>query len=80
VEDETLSCGTGVTAAAIAAFLYQKMAAKQVSEYGNITDAQETAIYTKGGNLRVRFQLEPNGNVTNVWLMGPAVLVFEGFC
>ncbi len=79
VEDETLSCGTGVTAAAIAAFLYQKMAAKQMSEYGNITDRQEMSITTKGGSLSVRFQLEPNGSVTDIWLTGPAMLVFEGF-
>ncbi len=79
VEDETLSCGTGVTAAAIAAFLYQKMAAKKVMEYGNITDQQSTEILTKGGKLNVSFQLEPNGSVTDIWLKGPAQLVFEAF-
>ncbi len=79
VEDETLSCGTGVTAAAIAAFLYEKMAAKKVMEYGNITDQQSTEIHTKGGDLNVSFQLEPNGSVTDIWLKGPATMVFEGF-
>lgn len=79
VEDETLSCGTGVTAAAIAAFLYQKMAAKKVHEYGNMTDEQQVEIETKGGALAVSFQLEPTGSLTNVWLTGAAELVFEGF-
>jgi diaminopimelate epimerase len=79
VEDETLSCGTGVTAAAIAAYLQQKLAAKQWLDYGNITDPQQTFIQTKGGNLQVRFQMEANGSFTEVWLCGAAEQVFEGF-
>jgi diaminopimelate epimerase len=79
VEDETLSCGTGVTAAAIAAYLQQKLAAKQWLEYGNITDPQHIFIQTKGGNLQVRFQMEANGSFTEVWLCGAAEQVFEGF-
>ena len=79
VEDETLSCGTGVTAAAIASFLQQKLAAKQWIDYGNITDPQTTNIQTKGGNLQVRFQMEADGSFTEVWLCGAAVQVFEGF-
>lgn len=66
VEDETLSCGTGVTAAAIAYYIK--------SGKHNI---KKIPIQVKGGNLEVRF--EPDGQgFTNIWLCGPAALVFEG--
>lgn len=66
VEDETLSCGTGVTAAAIASYLKNPKA-------GNT----DVPIETKGGKLRVRFK--PVGDrFEEVWLCGPAVRVFEG--
>ena len=65
VEDETLSCGTGVTAAAIAAT-------------GDNTGAFSYDIVTPGGNLRVSFN-KPAANVAiNVVLTGPAQFVFEG--
>ena len=66
VEDETLSCGTGVTAVAIAAHR-----SKLILDY-NI------AIVAQGGSLSVSFD-ESEGNYTNVWLTGPAQYVFEGF-
>ncbi len=63
VEDETYSCGTGVTACAIAA-----------SFSGQTSPVQ---ILTKGGRLAVSF--EKTGNTyTNIYLMGPAEKVFEG--
>ncbi|NUO01875.1 MAG: diaminopimelate epimerase [Saprospiraceae bacterium] len=66
VEDETLSCGTGVTAAAIA--LYVK---------NPETKNTAVSIATKGGQLQVRFK--PVGDrFEEVWLCGPAVRVFEG--
>jgi diaminopimelate epimerase len=65
VEDETLSCGTGVVASAIA-FAQTKH---------NLLN--EVRINTLGGHLRVNF--DANGeNYTNVKLVGPAVKVFEG--
>jgi diaminopimelate epimerase len=66
VEDETLSCGTGVTAAAMAYYLQQPAAGRQTVD-----------IKAKGGELQVRFQPKENG-FTDVWLCGPAVRVFEG--
>lgn len=66
VEDETLSCGTGVTAAAIAYYLRQPSAARQ-----------RVDIRAKGGELQVHF--EPAGEgFDEIWLCGPAKRVFEG--
>ena len=64
VEDETYSCGTGVTAVALAAS--QRGAASPVH------------LSTPGGQLEVSFETRPDGSFTNVWLSGPAVRVFEG--
>ncbi len=65
VEDETLSCGTGVTAVALAAF-----------ESGR-TSSEQVSLKTPGGNLKVSFKKAENG-YTDIWLSGPAVQVFKG--
>jgi diaminopimelate epimerase len=65
VEDETLSCGTGVTAVALAMF-----------ETGN-TSSEEISLKTPGGELKVRFKKTKNG-FTDIFLIGPAVQVFKG--
>ncbi len=65
VEDETLSCGTGVTAVAIAMF-----------ETGQ-TNANKIGLKTLGGNLQVRFKKEER-IYTNIFLEGPAIQVFKG--
>lgn len=67
VEDETYSCGTGVTAAALVAASYED----------NFKGQSEITIYTKGGNLKVRFTKTSIG-FENIWLIGPAKQVFEG--
>jgi diaminopimelate epimerase len=67
VEDETLACGTGVTAAAIAHFLHG----------GHRSGAAETPVRAMGGDLSVRFKAD-DGVFTDIWLCGPAALVFEG--
>lgn len=67
VEDETLSCGTGVTAAALAYYLETGYSA-----------GFSIPVTTKGGDLEVRFQPKDEGFV-DVWLCGPAVAVFEGY-
>ncbi len=65
VEDETLSCGTGVTACAIArAIIDQK--------------TEPCTIETKGGQLMVRFQTKDFVHFTHIHLIGPATKVFEG--
>lgn len=64
VEDETLSCGTGVTASSLAA-----------SKKGVVSPI---SVKTKGGILSVKFDANDNGEFENIWLSGPAQLVFEG--
>lgn len=65
VEDETLACGTGITAAALAAALR--------------LDIEDSSFNIKamGGNLKVSFQREEN-SFKNIWLEGSAKKVFEG--
>lgn len=65
VEAETLSCGTGVTAVAIA------------SAKGKI-GAFQTTIHTPGGTLQVQFQKSTDDSAHDVWLSGPATFVFQG--
>lgn len=65
VEDETLSCGTGATAAAIAMNVLGK------------TKEHHIYIDVEGGKLEVSFVKEGN-SYTNVFLKGPATFVFEG--
>ena len=65
VENETLSCGTGVTAVAIAMHALQH------------TPAQRIKLEVEGGHLEVAFDVD-SGTYKNVWLVGPAKLVFEG--
>ena len=64
VEGETLSCGTGVTACAIAA---------SFMGYGS-----PITIEAKGGQLSVAFDKKNDHKFENVFLAGPAVKVFEG--
>ncbi len=66
VEDETLSCGTGVTAAALVAGFK-----------GLSTDKKNCRIKTLGGNLNVKFEKVLENTFYNIWLEGPALFVFE---
>lgn len=66
VENETLACGTGVTASAIANNL-------DIHQVDN-----PTFIKTMGGNLKVFFKKKKDSFFTDIWLQGPAVKVFEG--
>lgn len=69
VEDETLSCGTGITAAALAAHFkgYQS----------------PVRVKARGGDLKVEFQASaPNSGQADrfhgIFLIGPAKMVYQG--
>ncbi len=66
VENETLSCGTGVTAAALVAAIN-----------GSNTTKNNCAIKTLGGNLNVKFEKVLENTFYNIWLEGPATFVFK---
>jgi len=65
VENETLSCGTGVTAAAISS--------KWESGHGK----HKVNIKTPGGNLSVSFEIADK-HISGICLSGPASFVFAG--
>ena len=65
VEDETLSCGTGVTAVALAMFDTKQ------------TTSSKVYLKTKGGDLSVSFVKKEN-TYTNIVLSGPATQVYKG--
>ncbi len=65
VEDETLSCGTGVTAVALAMHKSGK------------TKSQSISLHTEGGLLKVIFNSDDSG-YNDIWLIGPATQVFKG--
>jgi diaminopimelate epimerase len=69
VEDETLACGTGCVAAAIACSVIIK---------NESTAKQEYAVKAKGGDLKVTFLRQPGSGYTNVTLEGPVEKVFDG--
>lgn len=65
VEAETYSCGTGVVASAIAHTIEKDLAASEV------------VLETLGGQLMVSFE-RTGMSFQNIWLTGPAKLVYEG--
>lgn len=65
VEDETLSCGTGVTAAAL------------ISAH-NDNGFNRVEVKTVGGMLYVEFEKISNKEFKDIWLCGPAEFVFKG--
>ena len=65
VENETLSCGTGVTAAAL------------VSAH-NENGFNRVEVKTPGGKLIVEFEKIDENHFRNIWLVGPAKFSFKG--
>lgn len=65
VEDETLSCGTGVTAVALAMHFIGE------------TEKNLITLNTRGGQLQVGFE-KRNNAYSDIWLIGPAIQVFKG--
>jgi diaminopimelate epimerase len=65
VEDETLSCGTGVTAAAL-------LSAHNENGFNTVK------VRTPGGHLSVEYNKIDDQHFGNIWLRGPAEFVFKG--
>lgn len=65
VEDETLSCGTGVTASSLM-FAHNEKGFNRIS------------VKTLGGFLAVEFDKIDDETFTNICLCGPATFVFKG--
>lgn len=65
VEDETLSCGTGVTACGLI-------------QLSNNEELSRVEVETKGGHLSVEAKADGNGGFKDIWLIGPATRVFDG--
>lgn len=65
VEDETYSCGTGVTAAALV-------------HYEHASGYNQIQVETMGGSLSVEYVRKEDGSYEDIWLCGPAVAVFSG--
>lgn len=65
VEDETLSCGTGVTASAL-------LSAHNENGFNTVV------VKTPGGHLSVEFNKINDQQFEDIWLCGPAEFVFSG--
>jgi len=66
VENETLACGTGVTACALSYGLLNNLSEGEIN------------IDALGGNLIVSFKKSKFNVFTDIWLEGPAIYVFKG--
>lgn len=64
VENETMSCGTGVTAAALTA--------------AKLGFQSPVTVHALGGDLQVSFHRDAGGSYSKIYLIGPAVKVFQG--
>lgn len=64
VEDETLSCGTGVTACALV--------------YGQSKNLNKIRVQTRGGDLEVSYKTDGANRFDGIILAGPAKQVFSG--
>lgn len=65
VENETLSCGTGVTAVALAMYHTKR------------TNSKRVLLHVEGGELEVEFEVDASG-YKYVFLIGPTKMVFKG--
>ncbi len=67
VENETLSCGTGVVAAAVSWYFKERKKNNEIVH-----------VETKGGNVAVELHGNEHGKIETAWLIGPAREVFIG--
>jgi diaminopimelate epimerase len=67
VENETLACGTGITATAIASYIR-----------GFRPENNNFRVKAKGGDLSVQFSTRAGESFHEILLEGPATMVFQG--
>lgn len=68
VEDITLACGTGATASAL---VWARLHHKKAGDY-------HIQVHNPGGDLGVKYRYDGLQHFSRIWLVGPAVKVFEG--
>ena len=66
VENETLACGTGVTACVLGYAIKNDLSNREV------------VVKALGGELSVSYEVQSNHSFFNIWLSGPAKIVFKG--
>jgi diaminopimelate epimerase len=66
VEDETLACGTGICASAVAAALS-----------GKVNSSKQILFHARGGDVKINLETEGK-EVVRVLMTGPAEEVFTG--
>jgi diaminopimelate epimerase len=69
VENETLACGTGITAAALS-----------IAVKNNLMGVDSVFVSARGGDLSVEFDQFELGKFRQIYLIGPAQFVFHGTC
>jgi len=67
VENETLACGTGITAAALS-----------IAVKNNLMGVDSVFVSARGGDLSVEFDHIEWGKFRQIYLIGPAQFVFHG--
>lgn len=67
VEDETLACGTGITAVALTSFFKNQL-----------DPSNPITVQSKGGELKVSALMNSDNSFSSIYLEGPANFVFTG--
>lgn len=78
VEDETFSCGTGVTAAALAASFYGYQSPVQIQVKGGELSVEFKSASLPDGQVQSDLPADESGTFHDIFLVGPAKMVFEG--
>jgi len=78
VEDETFSCGTGVTAAALAASFYGYTSPVHVLVKGGELSVEFKSARMADQPLQTGLPADESATFQDIFLIGPAKMVFEG--
>lgn len=78
VENETLSCGTGAVASAIATHLKDLSSSGKNYSLESFGKENNSIVAVRGGNLLIKFSQQSKQSFTDIYLEGPAKEVFRG--